>query len=223
MLRCAPYIKSLCNSLNSHWLSDGVTSSSLPGSPVKRAVAPSPTRSEGGGVPASTSDDGFLEDDDEDERLEIISTVTRSPVISLEPQRTGAQRGLANVHISSLVANSTAVSTIKMGGSGGVITTVINQQPRHKGTKAQPGHETVPCKSRPIINALDSESKKVSGTSTTGSDLVKMVQRVSRSDSPDVTSAAKKTEIKKRHLGAIAKIPARLVYHQSVGKGGQSR
>ena len=47
MLKCAPYIKSLCSSLHSGIWREGT--SSLPGSPVKQVVVPSPTRSEGAG------------------------------------------------------------------------------------------------------------------------------------------------------------------------------
>ena len=52
MLKCAPYIKSLCSSLQSGLWKDTDRPSSLPGSPIKRAKQydpPSPTRSEGGG------------------------------------------------------------------------------------------------------------------------------------------------------------------------------
>ena len=60
MLKCAPYIKNLCSSLQSGlWKEansrDGGLPSSLPGSPIRRQArgghheAPSPTRSEGGG------------------------------------------------------------------------------------------------------------------------------------------------------------------------------
>ena len=53
MLKCAPYIKNLCSSLQSGLWKDADRPSSLPGSPIKRAKQyepPSPTRSEGGGA-----------------------------------------------------------------------------------------------------------------------------------------------------------------------------
>ena len=53
MLKCAPYIKNLCSSLQSGLWKDSDRPSSLPGSPIKRAKQyepPSPTRSEGGGA-----------------------------------------------------------------------------------------------------------------------------------------------------------------------------
>ena len=51
MLKCAPYIKNLCSSLQSGLWKDSDRPASLPGSPIKRAKQydpPSPTRSEGG-------------------------------------------------------------------------------------------------------------------------------------------------------------------------------
>ncbi len=54
MLKCAPYIKNLCSSLQSGLWKEGGPGGSLPGSPIKRAKnnpnpPPSPTRSEGAG------------------------------------------------------------------------------------------------------------------------------------------------------------------------------
>ena len=62
MLKCAPYIKNLCSSLQSGLWKEGSSNpngpSSLPGSPIRRprnevkVQPPSPTRSEGTGVAA---------------------------------------------------------------------------------------------------------------------------------------------------------------------------
>ena len=67
MLKCAPYIKNLCSSLQSGLWKEASSNpngpSSLPGSPIRRprneakVQPPSPTRSEGTGVAVSEAED----------------------------------------------------------------------------------------------------------------------------------------------------------------------
>ena len=217
MLKCAPYIKSLCSSLHSGWWRDGT--SSLPGSPVRhRVTLPSPTRSENAAGFASI--DSEMDKDDAvkstgDEcinytTLNVIKPITENPVkgdstsgSNLELTQIASQgshqNDLADVKINSLLspqppssnsAASTSTAVVSISGNGEVVTSVIVNQP-HCTLQNKPS----PCGSRPEVN---------SGSSVK-SDLIHVFKKI-RPESPDVTRAAKKLEMARR-LGAISKTP----------------
>lgn len=129
-MKCAPYIKNLCNSLHS-WREGG----SLPGSPVKLAVVvPSPTKSEGGeGTSGESLAIGpqlpnMAEDEDEilcSEKAEDGSVVAVRMTAAAQAAGCSATGASAN-HKTSLVVSTT-------GTEGEYVTTtvpsVVQQQP----------------------------------------------------------------------------------------------
>ena len=215
MLKCAPYIKSLCSSLHSGLWRDGT--SSLPGSPVKhRVTLPSPTRSEnaaGFASIASETDSDEMFKSTGDECINYTTLTAMKPISENESKNactTGSnieltqiasqgpqQNNLAGVKINSLLSpqpsstNSVAspsTAVVSISGNGEVVTSVIVNQP-HSSNKPSP------CGSRPEFGS----------SSSVKSDLIHVLKKI-RPESPDVTRAAKKLEMARR-LGAISKTP----------------
>ena len=177
-MKCAPYIKNLCNSLHS-WREGG----SLPGSPVKLAVVvPSPTRSEGGTsepsssgnpdsklCPVTTAGAGggnsdtvdFGEDDDE-----ILSTERSADGRVLAVRM--SQGGTATLNLAT--SHGLMVSTTSKEGE--VVTQIVQPAQSNAGSSMK-------------------------------SDLIQALKKI-RPESPDVTRAAKRFELAKQQ-GAIAK------------------
>ena len=218
MLKCAPYIKSLCSSLHSGWWRDGT--SSLPGSPVRhRVTLPSPTRSENAAGFASIESE--LDKDDVcrstgDECINYTTLNIMKPIPEHQSQTdftTGSnleltqiasqgpqQNDLADVKIHSLLSpqpsstnssGSTSTAVVSISGNGEVVTSVIVNQP-HSSLHNKPS----PCGNR---------TENFGSSSSVKSDLIHVLKKI-RPESPDVTRAAKKLEMARR-LGAISKTP----------------
>ena len=217
MLKCAPYIKSLCSSLHSGWWRDGT--SSLPGSPIRhRVTLPSPTRSENAAGFASIESELSKDDISKstgDECINYTSLNVGTPIsenLSKCDSATGSnleltqitpqgahQNDLSDVKINSILSpqpsstNSganTSTAVVSISGNGDIVTSVIVNQP-HSSFQNKPS----PCGSRPEINTGYSVK----------SVLIHVFKKI-RPESPDVTRAAKKLEMARR-LGAISKTP----------------
>ena len=218
MLKCAPYIKSLCSSLHSGWWRDGT--SSLPGSPIRHPVTlPSPTRSENaaglafGAHDFSKSENHIPSGDEciDYDNLYIVNPITKqlgqniteahsdtNLVITQTPQ----QNDLADVKLNSLLSppqpSSTAnasTAVVSISGNGEIVTSVIVNQPQsslHNKPSSSVRHQDM--QSSPPVK----------------SDLIHVLKKI-RPESPDVTRAAKKLEMARR-LGAISKIPKQQQY-----------
>ena len=218
MLKCAPYIKTLCSSVlhSGWWREDGT--SSLPGSPIRHKVnLPSPTRSENAAAFTSRYDDlnenenpKAIGDEciDYDEiYITAISTQHKNKngiegnrhghVDKEELSQVSQHHDLADVKISSLLPPSptpkikTSTAVVSLSSNGEIVTSVIVDQPKTSASNKpnmSPKSETLSIKS----------------------DLIHVLKKI-RPESPDVTRAAKKLEMA-RQLGAISKIPKQQHY-----------
>ena len=216
MLKCAPYIKSLCSSLHSGWWRDGT--SSLPGSPVRHPVTlPSPTRSENAAGFASINHDLGEKENQRtigDECIDYDNIYITKLSAMEQPNKGGGiesnrendpilvtggslsqipqQHDLGDVKIASLLspqtssAITTSTAVVSISGNGEIVTSVIVNQPQTSS-----------------LNKLSSCGK--SEPTSVKSDLIHVLKKI-RPDSPDVTRAAKRLEMARR-LGAISKIP----------------
>ena len=219
MLKCAPYIKSLCSSLHSGWWKDGT--SSLPGSPVRHPVPlPSPTRSENAAGLTSFRDD-LTKDDDTDgdenngyDSIQITQLSSRGHPMGSCPElhRKGSvgdapgvngdarqihKSSLADVHISSLLspqplpptATNSSTAVVSLTGNGEIVTSVIVNQPKSTSHSSNKSEKSGAARSETSVK----------------SDLINVLKKI-RPESPDVTRAAKRLEMARRQ-GAISKIP----------------
>ena len=121
-MKCAPYIKNLCNSLHS-WREGG----SLPGSPVKLAVSvPSPTKSEGDSTENVLLPPHPVEEEDD----EILCTEKAEDGSVVAVRMTGAgdaAGSCASGHATSTHKTSIVVSATPEGEI--VTSAVVQQQP----------------------------------------------------------------------------------------------
>ena len=213
MLKCAPYIKSLCSSLHTGWWREGT--SSLPGSPVRQHITlPSPTRSENAAAFANINSDisgreahRTTGDECVDyDNIYITQSSTEEPNQGVMETQLGSNlyisqtqiqpNNLEDVKITSLLspqpsipAVNSSTAVVSISGNGEIVTSVIVNQPQSSlQTKLSPYGKP-----------------ESSGPSSVKSDLIHVLKKI-RPESPDVTRAAKKLEMARR-LGAISKIP----------------
>ena len=206
MLKCAPYIKSLCSSLHSGLWRDGT--SSLPGSPIRHPVnVPSPTRSENAAAFASFNNDmsnltQATISDDYDTLYVTKPTIERISTSAIELHQNpnsvrppNRSHNLEDVKMTSLLSHKPASTTntssavVSISENGDVVTSVIVNQPQ----------SSIHVKSSPCGKPETPPSTSVK------SDLIHVFKKI-RPESPDVTRAAKKLEMARR-LGAISKVP----------------
>ena len=112
MLKCAPYIKSLCSSIHNGLWREGT--SSLPGSPVRQVLVPSPTRSEGGAIkPRALSPGGDRNNDYDDEDDEVVAVSEKGEVILKRPSLVVSTTDKEGEYATSTVINSQPSATVK--------------------------------------------------------------------------------------------------------------
>ena len=179
-MKCAPYIKNLCNSLHS-WREGG----SLPGSPVKLAVVvPSPTRSEGGTSEPSSSG---------------------NPDSKLSPVTTACARGGNSDAVGHTdFEDDDEILSTERSADGSVLAVRMSQ-----GGTTTSNHATshglmvsTTSKEGEVVTQIVQPAQSNAGSSMK-SDLIQALKKI-RPESPDVTRAAKRFELAKQQ-GAIAK------------------
>ena len=129
MLKCAPYIKNLCSSLQSGLWKEASSNpngpSSLPGSPIRRhrnevkVQPPSPTRSEGTGVAVSEAED-------------VLCAITDGG-----SSTTRGHRGCSSRQQLEAVSMPTLLAQTNLKGEE-VITTVVKSDMSHVLRKLRP-------------------------------------------------------------------------------------
>ena len=177
-MKCAPYIKNLCNSLHS-WREGG----SLPGSPVKLAVVvPSPTRSEGGTSEPSSSGNP-------DSKLCPVTT---------------AGAGCGNSDTVDFGEDDDEILSTERSADGSVLAVRMSQGGTTTSNLATSHGLMVSttCKEGEVVTQIVQPAQSNAGSSMK-SDLIQALKKI-RPESPDVTRAAKRFELAKQQ-GAIAK------------------
>lgn len=182
MFKCAPYIKNICNSINTTWWREGT--SSLPASPVHQSWRiPSPTRSEGG-----TELEQPVKDDLELTGLSMPSLVATTMVDKDGVASTQVTMSLVSPSAASDTPSGSTLSTCSPsvitappppGSVGTIVPVILNKE------SSSPLHHHSMC------------------PNNRQADLLQNIRKV-RPDSPDVTRAAKRFE-RAKNLGAIPK------------------
>ena len=180
-MKCAPYIKNLCNSLHS-WREGG----SLPGSPVKLAVVvPSPTRSEGGTSEPSSSGNP-------DSKLCPVTTAGAGGGNSDAVGHTDFGEDDDEILSTERSADG-SVLAVRMSQGGTTTSNLATSHGLMVSTTSKEGE---------VVTQIVQPAQSNAGSSMK-SDLIQALKKI-RPESPDVTRAAKRFELAKQQ-GAIAK------------------
>ena len=177
-MKCAPYIKNLCNSLHS-WREGG----SLPGSPVKLAVVvPSPTRSEGGTSEPSSSGNP-----------DNLCPVTTAGAGGGNSDAVGHTDFEDDEILSTERSADGSVLAVRMSQGGTTTSNLATSHGLMVSTTSKEGE---------VVTQIVQPAQSSAGSSMK-SDLIQALKKI-RPESPDVTRAAKRFELAKQQ-GAIAK------------------